>query len=63
MRFLTTLFSAQSVVQGKICQMQVGALLVLLLLKQFRLLAKMKLLPNLHPKRWMLILLIGLLSK
>jgi hypothetical protein len=63
MRFLTTLFSAPSVVQGKICQVGVGVLLALLLPRQFRLLAKMKPLPNLHPKRWMSILLIGLHSK
>ncbi|RZD53094.1 MAG: hypothetical protein CXT67_04275 [Methanobacteriota archaeon] len=63
MRFQTTQFSAQSVVQGKICQMQVGVLSELLLLKQFSLLIRMKLVLNPHPKRWMLILLIVLHSK
>jgi hypothetical protein len=63
MRFLMTRFSAPSVVQDKICQIQVGALSALLPLKQFRLLTKMKLVANKNTKRWMLILLIGLLSR
>jgi hypothetical protein len=63
MRFLTTQFSAPNVVQGKICQIQVGALLALSLLKQFRLLTKRKAVANKNTKRWMLILLIGLLSR